>query len=104
MTAPFRTILAVLSIVWTFGSLPAHAASPSVSNNGGHASPVKTGDTPSISAAPAPPVAGGNTHSMALSRDGKVFTWGDDTYGQLGSGRHLFLTSRSPAILPEGAH
>ncbi|MBP9907027.1 MAG: hypothetical protein KBF66_15865 [Rhodoferax sp.] len=104
MTTPFRTILAVLSIVWTCGSLPAHAASPSVSNNGGHASPVKTGDTPSISAAPAPPVAGGNTHSMALSRDGKVFTWGDDTYGQLGSGRQLFLTSPSPAMLAEAAN
>ncbi|XP_071491070.1 LOW QUALITY PROTEIN: probable E3 ubiquitin-protein ligase HERC4 [Diadema antillarum] len=28
----------------------------------------------------------GELHSMALSRDGRVFTWGDNTYGQLGIG------------------
>ena len=31
-------------------------------------------------------VAGGEQHSMALDGKGRVYTWGDNTYGQLGQG------------------
>ncbi|XP_041049805.1 probable E3 ubiquitin-protein ligase HERC4 isoform X2 [Carcharodon carcharias] len=31
-------------------------------------------------------VACGSNHSLALSKDGKLFTWGQNTYGQLGLG------------------
>ena len=32
-------------------------------------------------------VAAGDKHSVALTRDGVIYTWGDNTYGQLGSGK-----------------
>ena len=51
-----------------------------------------------------PQVAGGANHSMALTRDGKVYAWGDDSYGQLGSGRQLFLTTPAPAALADSAN
>ena len=31
-------------------------------------------------------VSSGGRHSMALTADGKVFSWGDGEYGQLGHG------------------
>jgi alpha-tubulin suppressor-like RCC1 family protein len=31
-------------------------------------------------------IAGGATYSLALSTDGKLFSWGDNSYGQLGTG------------------
>ena len=40
--------------------------------------------------AAAPQIVGGADHSLALSQDGRVFSWGDDSSGQLGSGRLLF--------------
>ena len=46
-----------------------------------------------------PQVAGGATHSLALSQDGKVYAWGDDFYGQLGSGRELFRPTPAPVDL-----
>ncbi|MCI5604818.1 MAG: hypothetical protein MR413_04125, partial [Clostridia bacterium] len=32
-------------------------------------------------------VAAGESHSVALTRDGVLYTWGDNTYGQLGNGQ-----------------
>ena len=40
-----------------------------------------------------PMVAAGLSHSMALSADGKVLTWGSDNSGQLGIGRQTFLAT-----------
>ena len=40
-----------------------------------------------------PMVAAGADHSLALTRDGSVYAWGDDSYGQLGSGRLLFQST-----------
>src|SRR5262249_14714117 len=31
-------------------------------------------------------LAASGDHAMALTRDGRVFTWGDDTYGETGDG------------------
>lgn len=39
-------------------------------------------------------VAGGGAHSLALTRDGTVWAWGDNTYGQLGNGS--FDSSTAP--------
>lgn len=44
-----------------------------------------------------PPVGGGLWHSGALGADGRVRTWGDDGYGQLGIGRALY--SLTPAAV-----
>ncbi len=38
-------------------------------------------------------VAGGRNHAMALSDDGHVYTWGNNTYGQLGDGTTASTTS-----------
>ena len=38
-------------------------------------------------------IASGANHGMALKSDGTVWTWGDNTYGQLGNG----TTTASPA-------
>lgn len=48
-----------------------------------------------------PQVAGGADHSMALTQDGRVFTWGDDSSGQLGSGRLLFQATPMSSTLVE---
>ncbi|XP_006111115.2 E3 ISG15--protein ligase HERC5 [Pelodiscus sinensis] len=34
-------------------------------------------------------IACGDHHSMALSKGGELFTWGQNSYGQLGTGKHL---------------
>lgn len=44
---------------------------------------------PAVAATPM--VAAGLSHSMALTSDGKVLTWGSDNSGQLGIGRATFL-------------
>ena len=43
-------------------------------------------------------VATGWHHSMALSEDGRVWMWGDNTYGQLGMGNYDDLLI--PTIVP----
>ncbi len=45
-----------------------------------------------------PQITGGADHSMALTQDGRVFTWGDDSSGQLGSGRVLFQSTPMPSV------
>ncbi len=40
-----------------------------------------------------PTVAAGWSHSMALTAEGKVLTWGSDNSGQLGIGRQTFLAT-----------
>jgi len=39
-----------------------------------------------------PMVAAGESHSIGLSADGKVYAWGNDISGQLGLGRTLVAT------------
>ena len=48
-----------------------------------------------------PQVASGASHSLAVAQDGRVFAWGDDGSGQLGSGRQLFLSTPAAAVLSE---
>ena len=59
----------------------------------GFASTGTPSATPAIS-------AGGRGHSIALSVDGTVRTWGNDTSGQLGVGRSL---ESSKALVVTGA-
>lgn len=46
-------------------------------------------------------IAGGYAHVMALSSDGSVYTWGDNSYGQIGNGKTN--TYNTSAGYPEGA-
>jgi alpha-tubulin suppressor-like RCC1 family protein len=39
-------------------------------------------------------------HSMALDKDGKVYTWGEDDKGQLGDGPDVRVDLETPAALP----
>src|SRR3990172_10980220 len=45
-----------------------------------------------------PMVAAGESHSIGLSADGKVYAWGNDVIGQLGVGRTLMATG--PQVVP----
>ncbi|MBV8465521.1 MAG: hypothetical protein JO218_06220, partial [Burkholderiales bacterium] len=47
-------------------------------------------------------LAVGYAHSLALRDDGTVFAWGDDSSGQLGSGRKLMSTTGVPVVFPNG--
>ncbi|WP_374351199.1 hypothetical protein [Chitinimonas sp.] len=49
-----------------------------------------------------PQVAGGYLHSLALSSDGNVYAWGDDSSGQLGSGRKIFRSTPVAVEFPQG--
>ena len=40
-------------------------------------------------------VSGGSNYSLALTADGYVYAWGDNTYGQLGNGQAAFSTANS---------
>src|SRR6185436_16652218 len=42
---------------------------------------------------PTPDVSTRRGHSLALDVDGKVYAWGVDTYGQLGTGRVVVQTT-----------
>ncbi|MDB6155312.1 MAG: Repeat family protein, partial [Chthoniobacteraceae bacterium] len=44
-------------------------------------------------------VAAGDTHNLALDASGRVWTWGDNTYGQLGNGSVGGL-SNLPVLIP----
>ncbi|MBL0140556.1 MAG: hypothetical protein IPP91_00380 [Betaproteobacteria bacterium] len=46
----------------------------------------------------APAISAGNHHSVALSADGTVRTWGDDSTGQLGLGRTLQSTTPAAVL------
>ena len=51
-----------------------------------------------------PPVAvaiAGNAHSVVLTIDGRVFTFGDNRYGQLGSPQPSFTSSARPVDISE---
>jgi len=48
---------------------------------------VASAATPCVAATPA--IAAGGVHSMALGADGQVRTWGDDSAGELGTGRPI---------------
>uniref|UniRef100_A0A8B9EEK2 HECT-type E3 ubiquitin transferase n=1 Tax=Anser cygnoides TaxID=8845 RepID=A0A8B9EEK2_ANSCY len=43
-------------------------------------------------------IACGDHHSMALSRGGELFTWGQNAYGQLGVGRQVTLTPKPQLV------
>lgn len=63
--------------------------SPGVISQGGPV-PVTTGLTNAVA------VAAGDLFSVAVKADGSVWTWGDNTYGQLGTG----AASSSPVQVP----
>ncbi|MFV0254256.1 MAG: hypothetical protein ACK5H2_13095 [Beutenbergiaceae bacterium] len=48
--------------------------------------PVKVTPTGALSALKFSAVVGGDSHTVAVGTDGKVYTWGRDNYGQLGNG------------------
>lgn len=46
-------------------------------------------------------IAGGGIHSLALDSDGRVWSWGDNTHGQLGIGSEAEVhASPSTVVLP----
>ncbi|MBV9927665.1 MAG: S8 family serine peptidase [Acidobacteria bacterium] len=57
------------------------------------ATPVQVGGATNVAA-----VAAGMTHVVALKTDGTVWAWGDNTYGQLGSGTNT--SSATPKQVP----
>ena len=42
-------------------------------------------------------IASGNSHNLALSADGKVYSWGNNSYGQLGTGNTV--TNYTPTLV-----
>ncbi len=45
-------------------------------------------------------VAGGGRYSLALTSNGSVYAWGDDTYGQLGDGKQTFSSQVNENSIP----
>lgn len=45
-------------------------------------------------------IAAGNTHSIALSPDGKAWAWGNNWFGQLGDGTSVGKFTPSPVSMP----
>lgn len=48
-------------------------------------------------------ITGGSGHYLALSADGKLFTWGDNADGQLGNGNTVRSDARPVAVIATGA-
>jgi alpha-tubulin suppressor-like RCC1 family protein/endonuclease I len=46
-------------------------------------------------------VAAGDGHSLALKRDGTVWSWGDNSFGELGIGSVGFTPVKTPVRVPE---
>ena len=46
-------------------------------------------------------IAAGGYHSAAVTSDGNIFTWGSDSYGQLGNGSPLFNSSIPVPVLKD---
>ena len=78
--------------VWTWGFGALGALGDGSLDDGGRAVPAQV-----CAAGATPPctsylgnvvgVASGYEHALALTADGKLWTWGDDTSGQLGTAR-----------------
>ncbi|MDH5265205.1 MAG: RCC1 repeat-containing protein, partial [Betaproteobacteria bacterium] len=49
-----------------------------------------------------PSIAGGGSHSIAVRSDGRVLTWGNDDWGQLGGGRVLAFPDPLPIAALNG--
>jgi alpha-tubulin suppressor-like RCC1 family protein len=43
-------------------------------------------------------IASGDRHSLALTKGGQLFAWGDNTFGQLGVGKAAGLQVSSPTV------
>ncbi|MEW2624211.1 Ig-like domain repeat protein [Streptomyces sp. NPDC048106] len=63
--------------------------------------PVETDLPPGVHATA---VAGGFSHSLALTSDGRVLAWGGNEFGQLGDGTDTNHSSPVQADLPAGIH
>ncbi len=48
-------------------------------------------------------ISGGGEHSLAITCDGKVFAWGDNSFGQLGNGTMLNSNVPTKVLLSEDA-
>ncbi|MDR1294601.1 MAG: Ig-like domain-containing protein [Bifidobacteriaceae bacterium] len=68
--------------VWTWGSNQRRQlGNTSVSSEGSSTTPIRVSTLPPVTA-----VAVGGQHMVALDRDGDLWVWGDNSYGQLGTG------------------
>jgi len=47
-------------------------------------------------------IAKGNTHSLVLTGNGKVYSWGSNYYGQLGLGNYIQYPYPKQVIIPNG--
>ncbi len=45
-------------------------------------------------------IAGGRYHSLALKKDGTVWAWGDNGYGQAGQGSKISILYKIPVLVP----
>jgi alpha-tubulin suppressor-like RCC1 family protein len=64
----------------------------------GAAAPYRSSPAPVVGLSGVSAVAAGESHSLALTSDGKVWTWGDNMFGQLGDG--TLLSRATPASVP----
>ena len=47
-------------------------------------------------------IAGGADHALALLSDGSIYAWGDNTYGELGTGTNTGSSTPTRVVLPVG--
>ncbi|XXY17664.1 MopE-related protein [Sorangium sp. So ce216] len=90
-----HTLLLVRGTVWAWGNTTYGQIGTGGSGSAPQGSPVQVPGLPAIEA-----ISAGGYHSLALDASGSVWAWGQNSYGQIGTGSASSMPQATPVQVP----